>query len=52
MTFTLPSPRWGDTWITVLDTRDWTIEGEEAPVKAGEDVDVEARSVVVCVRGS
>ena len=52
MTFTLPSSRWGETWITVIDTRDWTIEGDETPVKAGEDIDVEARTVMVLCRGS
>jgi hypothetical protein len=35
-----------------LDTRDWTVEGDETTVKAGQDIDVEARSVVVLCRGS
>ena len=52
VTFTVPSSRWGDGWTTVLDTREWTIEDEELPVKAGEDIEVEARSVVVLSRGS
>jgi glycogen operon protein len=52
VTFTVPPSRWGDGWTTVLDTREWTIEDEESPVKAGEDLEVEARSVVVLSRGS
>jgi hypothetical protein len=36
----------------VIDTRDWPIEADSEPVKAGEALDVEARSVVVLCRGS
>jgi len=52
MTFTMPSARWGETWTTVLDTRDWKIDTDGATVKAGEEIDVEARSIVVLSRGS
>ena len=52
MTFTLPPARWGETWTIVLDTRDWTIDAERPAMKAGEDIEVEARSVVVLCRGS
>ena len=52
LTFTLPAPRWGDAWTPAVDTRDWTIEGEAAAVKAGDELEVEARSIVVLCRGS
>ena len=52
MAFTLPPAHWGETWNTVLDTRDWTIDADDPAAKAGEEIDVEARSIVVLCRGS
>ena len=52
MAFTLPPARWGETWNTVLDTRDWTIDADGPTAKAGEEIEVEARSMVVLCRGS
>jgi glycogen operon protein len=50
MTFTLPDSKWGDAWVVVIDTRDWTIEADASPIKTGESLEVEARSVVVLCR--
>ena len=52
MTFTLPPSRWGETWTIVLDTRDWTIDTDGPVAKASEEIEVEARSMVVLCRGS
>jgi isoamylase len=48
ISFTLPDARFGERWAVVVDTRtdDVTEEGG-AVVKAGEAIDVDARSVVV-----
>jgi hypothetical protein len=49
----LPVAKWGEAWKVEIDTRDWPIEADtQQPVKAGDAVDVEARSVVVLCRGS
>jgi glycogen operon protein len=53
VSFILPEAKWGEAWKVEIDTRDWPIEADtQQPVKAGDAVDVEARSVVVLCRGS
>ena len=52
VTFTLPESKWGETWSVVVDTREWAIEADNDPVKAGDSIEAEARSVVVLCRGS
>ncbi|MEY2452933.1 MAG: isoamylase [Acidimicrobiaceae bacterium] len=52
VTFTLPEPKWGDAWSVVIDTRDWAIEADGDPIKPGDTIEAEARSVVVLCRGS
>ena len=52
ITYALPVAKWGDTWLVVADTRSAAFEIEETTLKAGDALDVEARSVVVLRRGS
>ncbi len=48
LTFALPSSRFGERWIRMVDTADSLSEGESA--KAGDGVAVESRSVVLMRR--
>jgi isoamylase len=48
--FTVPEPRWGEAWETVLDTNEPDPDAPSRSYKAGEIVDVEGRSVVVLRR--
>ena len=50
MPFVLPSDRWGETWATVIDTNDPLLDELEVHYKAGDEVPVEARSIVVLHR--
>ncbi|HEV3226111.1 MAG TPA: glycogen debranching protein GlgX [Acidimicrobiales bacterium] len=52
MSFTLPQSRWGDAWVRDVDTRDGTTVEDDTMIKAGEELEVEARSMVVLRRGS
>ncbi|MFP4086687.1 MAG: hypothetical protein ACLFUL_07825 [Desulfobacteraceae bacterium] len=44
--FRLPAAQWGESWVKELDTESGWI-GEEGPLKAGDRIRVEARSLVV-----
>jgi glycogen operon protein len=46
LNFTLPSARWGKTWIKILDTTIGWLEKEE-PIQAEENFDVQDRSIVL-----
>ena len=46
--FRIPSPRWGKSWLRLIDTADTLTEGDQ--LKAGEMVVVEARSLQVLQR--
>ena len=48
--FTLPSGHWGEAWTVMLDTNDPLVEEDVNTYKAGEDVEVENRSVMVLRR--
>jgi glycogen operon protein len=50
MTFRFPEGPWGDRWDVVLDTSAPLVEPGEQMVKAGADLDVEGRTVVVLKR--
>jgi glycogen operon protein len=50
MPFVLPSDRWGETWATVIDTNDPMLDELAVEYKAGDEVPVEARSMVVLQR--
>ena len=50
VSFTLPSGRWGEAWAAVIDTNDPSLEEESTVYKAGEDVAVQDRSVMVLRR--
>jgi glycogen operon protein len=49
VTFTLPAGRWGEVWETALDTNE-PLSEDAAVYKAGDDVSVENRSIVVLRR--
>ncbi len=51
MPFTLPADRWGDEWTVEIDTNEPLSEGSRS-YKAGQDILVEGRSVVVLRRDS
>jgi glycogen operon protein len=48
--FRFPEGPWGDRWDVVLDTSSPLIEPGEHMVKAGADLEVEGRTVVVLKR--
>ncbi|MDQ4065078.1 MAG: glycogen debranching enzyme, partial [Actinomycetota bacterium] len=48
--FTLPSPQWGDEWALAIDTNEPLVEEGSKVFKAGEEVAVEGRAVVVLKR--
>jgi isoamylase len=48
--FTLPPPEWGERWQPVLDTSQPLLEHDEASVKAGDTLEVEAQCVVLLRR--
>ncbi|MDQ4065824.1 MAG: glycogen debranching enzyme, partial [Actinomycetota bacterium] len=48
--FTLPSPQWADEWAIAIDTNEPLLEEGSKAFKAGEEVAVEGRSVVVLQR--
>jgi glycogen operon protein len=50
VTFTLPSPRWGDEWELLTDTRSASVEQDQPALKPGDTVDVEGRSMAVLRR--
>jgi glycogen operon protein len=52
MPFTLPAGPWGEAWAAVIDTNDPQMEEESLVYKTGEEVPVEARSVVVLRRAA
>ena len=47
LTFTLPTRDWGDHWVTVLDTSKPVPEESDRIAKAGEQVQVRDRSIVL-----
>ena len=49
LTFTLPAKRWGERWVTLLDTERGWID-DAPPVNAGAKLKVAARSVVLLQR--
>ena len=50
MPFVLPADRWGERWATVIDTNDPLLDELDVEHKAGDEVEVEARSIVVLQR--
>jgi isoamylase len=50
MAFTLPTGRWGEAWSEVIDTCDPLVDAPDSVYKAGEEISVEGRSVVVLSR--
>jgi glycogen operon protein len=50
ISFRFPEGRWGERWDVVVDTADLRNELDEGMVKAGQELDVEARSVIVLQR--
>jgi glycogen operon protein len=50
ITFTIPSGALGNEWAAAIDTNDPMLEEGERVAKAGEDVPVESRSLVVLRR--
>jgi isoamylase len=51
MPFTLPEGTWGEAWSQVLDTNDPpAIDGDRRDYKAGDDVPVAGRSIVILIR--
>jgi isoamylase len=48
--FTIPSGRWGDAWTVAIDTTDPDLEDGTVVHKAGQEVPVEGRSVLVLRR--
>ena len=48
--FTIPTGPYGDEWSAVIDTNDPMLEAGERVAKAGEEVPVESRSLVVFQR--
>jgi isoamylase len=50
--FTLPTERFGETWTPMLRTDAPLGEGEDAPVRAGDVVDVVSRSLVLLRRSA
>ena len=50
--FTLPVGAWGERWSVVLDTADPPLlEDDPREYKAGDDIPVQDRSIVVLIRG-
>jgi glycogen operon protein len=50
LNFTLPSARWGESWIKVLDTTHGWLE-EEKRIQAEENFDVQDRSMILLRQG-
>ena len=50
VTFTMPAVAWGEAWTTVLDTNEPSLEEDTIFSKAGQETEVESRSVVVLRR--
>ena len=50
MPFVLPADRWGERWATVIDTNDPLLDELDVEYKAGDEISVEARSIVVLQR--
>jgi isoamylase len=48
--FTVPTGAWGEAWSVAIDTNDPLVEEGARTYKAGEQVVVEGRSVVVLIR--
>ena len=48
--FTMPEPRWGEAWTTVIDTNEPTVEENTIFYKSGEEIRAVSRSVVVLRR--
>jgi glycogen operon protein len=51
MPFVLPADRWGEEWVVDIDTNEPLLDGPRT-YKAGQDVPVQARSIVVLRRES
>ena len=52
LTFTLPSGRWGEAWSVAIDTNDPFAEEDATAFKAGDDVPVQNKSLVVLRRAA
>jgi glycogen operon protein len=50
LAFRFPEGRWGDRWEVIVDTAAPLVDPGERVAKAGQELDVEARSVVVLKR--
>ena len=50
MPFVLPAGQWGEAWGVIIDTNDPQLEEGSVAYKAGDEVPVESRSVVVLRR--
>ncbi|MGQ0617011.1 MAG: glycogen debranching protein GlgX [Acidimicrobiia bacterium] len=48
--FTLPQARWGEEWAIAIDTRTTFVDEDGPGLKAGDSIDVEARSLIVLRR--
>jgi len=48
--FRLPSDRWGEAWTAAVDTFDPALEEGSLTYKAGDEVPVRSRSIVVLRR--
>jgi glycogen operon protein len=48
--FTLPGTEFGEAWTTTIDTASDVVDEDGATVKAGDDVEVSGRSIVVLKR--
>ncbi len=48
--FTIPTREWGDEWAAVIDTAEPSLEEGARVFKAGEEVPVDGRAVVVLKR--
>ncbi len=52
LTFTLPAQQWGNSWAKVFDTRDGIFQEEGRAFYAGDEIEVDARSLLVLKRGT
>lgn len=50
LTFTLPTQDWGERWLAVLDTNAALPEESDRIYKAGDQVEVQARALVLLRR--
>ncbi len=51
ISFNLPGPEWGEKWVRMLDTVEGGFLEDEKTMKAGEEVLVQDRSLILLMRG-